>query len=244
MRRTAVKRVALLPAGIALAVALAGVAAAGAQAAPVVQLSDERTRTLAAIVERPVWVRRAPDRRSTRVARLRTETFLGSAEVVLVLARTIDADGRDWYQVRFPGLGASTGWVPAMALPHTTLVRTRLVIDRKRLRARLYRSGRLVLSVPVGVGASASPTPAGRYYVRERLVPHSSGGVYGVLAFGTSAFSPFRTDWPGGGQVGVHGTNQPGLIPGRISNGCVRIANRDVARLDRRMLVGTPLVVR
>ena len=96
----------------------------------------------------------------------------------------------------------------------------------------------------IGVGKAESPTPAGHYYVRERLVPSSSGGIYGVLAFGLSAYSPWRTDWPGGGQVGLHGTNQPGLIPGRISNGCIRLRNRAVRRLDRLMSVGTPVRIR
>ncbi len=75
-------------------------------------------------------------------------------------------------------------------------------------------------------------------------MPRNRRGIYGVLAFGTSAFSRFRTDWPGGGQVGVHGTNQPNLIPGRISNGCVRLRNRDVRRLDRRVAVGTPVLIK
>jgi lipoprotein-anchoring transpeptidase ErfK/SrfK len=90
-----------------------------------------------------------------------------------------------------------------------------------------------------------SPTPAGRYYIRERLGPFAnSNSIYGALAFGTSAFSHFRTDWPGGGQVGVHGTNEPGLIPGRISNGCVRLRNSAVVRLGRLLRVGTPLYIR
>ena len=40
------------------------------------------------------------------------------------------------------------------------------------------------------------------------------------------------TDWPGGGIVGIHGTSQPGLIPGKISHGCVRLKNADILKLD------------
>ena len=50
-------------------------------------------------------------------------------------------------------------------------------------------------------------------------------GIYGAIAFGTSAHSSVLTEWPNEGQVGVHGTNEPWLIPGRISHGCIRLRN-------------------
>jgi lipoprotein-anchoring transpeptidase ErfK/SrfK len=68
--------------------------------------------------------------------------------------------------------------------------------------------------------------------------------VYGPVAFGTSARSTTLTDWPGGGFVGIHGTNRPELIPGRISHGCVRMRNADILRLGALMPVGTPLTIR
>ena len=68
--------------------------------------------------------------------------------------------------------------------------------------------------------------------------------AYGPLAFGTNARSPVLTDWPAGGYVGIHGTNAPALIPGRISHGCIRLRNPDILRLGRLMPVGTPLTIR
>jgi lipoprotein-anchoring transpeptidase ErfK/SrfK len=65
-----------------------------------------------------------------------------------------------------------------------------------------------------------------------------------VLAFGLGIYSPHRTDWPGGGQVGIHGTNQPELIPGRISNGCVRLYNESVRKFDQLVGIGTPVIIR
>jgi lipoprotein-anchoring transpeptidase ErfK/SrfK len=96
----------------------------------------------------------------------------------------------------------------------------------------------------IGVGKPGTATPVGRFYVRDRLIPADTDSVYGVFAFGTSAFSPTLTDWPGGGIVGVHGTNQPALIPGRISHGCVRVRNRKVLKLRRKMPLGTPIRIR
>jgi lipoprotein-anchoring transpeptidase ErfK/SrfK len=71
-----------------------------------------------------------------------------------------------------------------------------------------------------------------------------SDPIYGPLAFGTSARSAVLTDWPAGGFIGIHGTNQPAILPGRVSHGCIRMRNRDILRLSRRMPVGTPLTIR
>jgi lipoprotein-anchoring transpeptidase ErfK/SrfK len=78
--------------------------------------------------------------------------------------------------------------------------------------------------------------------VRDRLTGFSSP-IYGPLAFGTNARSPTLTDWPGGGVVGIHGTNQPSLIPGRVSHGCVRLTNAAILKLGKLMLVGTPVTI-
>ena len=68
----------------------------------------------------------------------------------------------------------------------------------------------------------------------------SAGDARRIVAFGTSAYSKL-SDWPGGGVVGIHGTNEPGLIPGRPSHGCIRVRNRDIVRLGRLMPIGTPV---
>jgi lipoprotein-anchoring transpeptidase ErfK/SrfK len=66
---------------------------------------------------------------------------------------------------------------------------------------------------------------------------------YGPVAFGTNARSPVLTDWPGGGFIGIHGTDEPQVIPGRISHGCIRLRNSDILKLARLMPVGTRVVV-
>jgi lipoprotein-anchoring transpeptidase ErfK/SrfK len=133
-----------------------------------------------------------------------------------------------------------TGWVTRGALARYHVVDTSLRISRSTLRATLYRKGRRIWSARVGVGTSRTPTPAGRFLVRERFRLTNPGGVYGPYAFGTSAYSVL-SDWPRGGVVGIHGTNQPGLIPGRPSHGCVRMRNADITRLARLMPLGTPI---
>jgi lipoprotein-anchoring transpeptidase ErfK/SrfK len=213
-----------------------------AEAVETVRVSDERSSTYSATVARDVPVRAAPSRDARRVGSLRRWTFYGFREVVIVLRDT--REGRPWTLLRYPGLGRRTGWVPSEALGGRRHTDRQIVINRGRTRLTVLSAGRAVFSTRVGVGAAASPTPAGRTYLRERLVPAQRGGLYGVLAFGLSSYSPFRTDWPGGGQVGIHGTNQPYLIPGRISNGCVRLRNQAIRRVDRLTGVGTPVLVR
>ena len=79
-------------------------------------------------------------------------------------------------------------------------------------------------------------------YIRNVLTSFSSP-FYGPVAFGTSARSSVLTDWPGGGFIGIHGTNAPELLPGRISHGCIRLRNEDIVRLWKLMPVGTPLTI-
>ena len=91
------------------------------------------------------------------------------------------------------------------------------------------------------MGRATTPTPAGSFYIRNRLNRYASAR-YGPLAFGTSARSRL-TDWPGGGFIGIHGTNRPELLPGAVSHGCIRMRNGDILRLGSVLRVGTPLVI-
>ena len=67
--------------------------------------------------------------------------------------------------------------------------------------------------------------------------------VYGPVAFGTSARSATLTDWPGGGFVGVHGTNEPQILPGYVSHLGSRMPNEAILELARLMQVGTPITI-
>jgi lipoprotein-anchoring transpeptidase ErfK/SrfK len=132
------------------------------------------------------------------------------------------------------------GWVLRDALGPLHTVHTQLRLNRRTLRATLYYRRRPVWHAPIGVGAPSTPTPRGRFYIREILDGFKLGTIYGPVAFGTSAYSVL-TDWPGGGVVGIHGTNEPQLIPGRPSHGCIRMKNRDINELADLMPLGTPI---
>jgi hypothetical protein len=209
-----------------------------------VRLSDERTHTYWAHARLRAPILGLPAPSSRLIARVHFLTEDGLPEVYLVLRRWADPDGRTWIKVRIPMRpNGRTGWVRAAALERLNLVRTSLVVDRGTLRATLYRSGQRIWRSPIGVGMPSTPTPAGRFWIRERIKVPSPGGSYGPWAFGTSAYSVL-SDWPGGGVIGIHGTNQPQLIPGRPSHGCVRLENSAIERLVRLMPIGTPVLIR
>lgn len=108
----------------------------------------------------------------------------------------------------------------------------------------LYDRGREILSARAAIGSSRTPTPTGRYYVNQRLVPDDASGPFGPGAIGISAFSDVLTGWTQGGPIAIHGTNRPDLIGQAVSNGCVRVRNDLLRRLFARTLAGTPVTVR
>ena len=204
-------------------------------------LSDEVRVTRWAHAAETYPIRSAPRTTARTITRLRFKTEDKYDEVYLVLAAEVDADGQQWLHIRIPMRpNGRTGWVPVEMLGPLKTVTTRLVIDRTAKRAKLYKVGRKIWEAPVGVGKAGTPTPRGDFYVRELL--RGQGGAYGPWAFGTSAYSSI-SDWPNGGVVGIHGTNQPNLIPGRPSHGCVRVRNAKITQLARLMPIGTPVSV-
>lgn len=222
-----------------------------AQPMPVAARADGRPHRLSDIdgisrymgVEQPVAARSTPSMRGRVVAKLEMRTPEGTTNVVLALQR-VERGGRLWIQARLPVLPNNTlGWIPREALGGYNQVTTHLVVKLSTFRATLYRSGKRIWTARVGVGLSRWPTPTGAFYIRNKLTKYSSP-TYGPIAFGTSARSAVLTDWPAGGFVGIHGTNRPQIIPGRISHGCIRLRNADIRRLAALMPPGTPLSIR
>ncbi len=246
-RRLARRSLVALACGVLLAAA--GAVTAGAADTPpvsgnVVRLSDERLLTRWAHPARLADIHASHAASSRRVARLRFFTEDGFPEVYLLLREYTDRHGADWVQIRVPRRpNGAVGWVPRDALGPFNVNRFHLVVNRHTLRATLFKRGRKVWSARVGVGAPGTSTPGGHFWVREKF-RFKNTPVYGTHAIGTSAYAPTLTDWPNGGVVGLHGTDQPELIPGRPSHGCIRVRNADIARLWRLLPLGTPLWIR
>ena len=159
--------------------------------------------------------------------------------VVLAIGVRRDRDGTPaWYRISLPGRpNGRTGWVPAASL-ELEPVRKEIVIDRSERRLELRTAGKLELRTRVAVGAPGMETPLGTFYVVAKFRP--TAPILGAYAFETSAYSKL-SEWPGGGIVGLHGTNMPWLLGGAVSHGCIRVGNEAILRLRDVVPVGTPI---
>jgi L,D-transpeptidase catalytic domain len=211
---------------------------------PPVQLPSGLFLSRWAIVRTAALARMRPTADAPVITQLTRQTPEGTQNALRVLRSRAEAEGQVWVEVGLPILpNGRVGWVQRRALGGYETVNTHLIVDRDYLRATLYRGGQVVFRAPVGIGADSSPTPAGEFMIRNELTRYASP-FYGPVAFGTTARSATLTDWPAGGFVGIHGTDEPGLIPGRVSHGCIRMRNHDIRRLAALMPVGTPLTIR
>ena len=237
-------------AGVSTAFALPISGARGSPVAPqrhsasavVATLSNLKTLSRWAYPQAAAAARQYPSARSRVVGRLRFLTIDGQAQVYLAL-RSYTTRRARWILVPIPGRpNGVSGWVPASALGEMHVTHEYLRINREKLRATLYRDGRLIWRAPVGIGRPSLPTPAGHFYVTEKLTA-IGGPFYGPYALGTSAYASSSSEWPAGDIVGIHGTDEPQLIPGRPSHGCIRLRNASIERLWPMIEVGTPVEI-
>ena len=100
----------------------------------------------------------------------------------------------------------------------------------------------VVYQGPVAVGAPATPTPTGDYYVRVLLRSTDPTSVYGPFAYGLSAHSDALTTFAGGdAEVGVHGNNDASALGRSVTHGCVRMDNAEITALSALLPLGTPV---
>lgn len=176
------------------------------------------------------------------------ETFpyrnrFGAANVFLILAEALDAQGKQWYEVYLPRRPNGTrGWIAAGQVEVFRTERS-VHVDVSDRRLRVFERGRLLDSFPVAVGKAATPTPRGEFFVVVQVEPPDKRGPYGPLALGLSAFSDVLTWWAGGGQAAIHGTNAPGAIGQSVSNGCIRMLNEDILKVGSLAGPGTPVYI-
>jgi lipoprotein-anchoring transpeptidase ErfK/SrfK len=202
-----------------------------------------RDAPVAALLVRPATAFHEAGR--SPVARFGLKNVNGAPTVFGVLGERVDTRCRaTWLHVQLPVRpNGATGWVRASAV-RTVRLHTRIVVDLSERRVRFYERGHLEIDAPAAIGSPATPTPLGRYYVNQRLVPTDKVGPFGPAAVGVSAFSPVLTGWAQGGPIAIHGTNQPWSIGHSVSNGCIRLPNDVLRRLFAAAPAGTPVIIR
>jgi L,D-transpeptidase catalytic domain len=210
--------------------------------------TEERLGSLrlayAAVVRHRTVAYRSPGRRP--FASFGRFNVNGAVTVLGVLGQVVRRDcSAAWYRVELPiRPNGASGYVRARAV-ELSAVRTRIVVDLSARRLILFRSGRPVMRAVAGVGAPATPTPTGRFYVNQRLIPSNPSGPWGPGAIGISAHSNvLQYSWIQGAPVAIHGTNEPASIGHAVSHGCIRLDNAVLRRLFVRTPAGTPVIIR
>lgn len=155
-------------------------------------------------------------------------------------------DTLDWFRVLLPVRpNGSFGWVKSSEV---TLTRHnyRFLVELDAFRISLFDHEKLAFTTEIGVARENAPTPQGIYYTTELLHPTVPNSVYGTYAYGLSGYSDTFTEFNGGpGQLGIHGTNDPGTIGTNVSSGCIRLRNEDITVLVEEigLPVGVPVEV-
>jgi lipoprotein-anchoring transpeptidase ErfK/SrfK len=230
-----------LPLVVLIAALLTPGAGAGGKA-PLTPLSSVKVFGSGPIAWAKVAVRSAPSREARVLATLTQFRPDFHPRTVLAVDARLDRVGEpSWYRITVPGRpNGRTGWIPAAAA-HVKPIDRWLVVYRQSRKFELYVDGALRRTGPVAVGARGMETPIGLFFVQSRFVP-TRYPILGAFAFETSGYSKL-SDWPGGGVVGVHGTNSPWLIGQAVSHGCVRLRNSDALALRKLVRVGTPVKI-
>jgi lipoprotein-anchoring transpeptidase ErfK/SrfK len=166
-------------------------------------------------------------------------TPLGATRTLLV-----EKEYGEWLQVLLPlrpnGL---TGWIRKSEVQVAT-VPWRIQVDVARRTLTLLDAGKPALVFPVAVGAAATPTPGGLFFITDRISLDNPYGAYGPSALGISGYSDVLTSFNGGdGVIGIHGTNADWSIGQAVTHGCIRLHNADMVRLFASATLGTPVFV-
>ena len=113
----------------------------------------------------------------------------------------------------------------------------RIKISLSKRQLVLLDDGKTVKTYPVGVGKIATKTPTGTYTIVNKAPnpgrrPGGPMTVYGTYWLGLSRK-----------HYGIHGTNNDASIGKYVSHGCIRMHNRDVEDLAKRVEVGTQVQI-
>jgi lipoprotein-anchoring transpeptidase ErfK/SrfK len=149
-----------------------------------------------------------------------------------------------WLKVMLPTRpNNSQGWIREQDATLSNVV-DYVQIQLADRRLLWVHSGVVVLDTTVAIGAPASPTPTGSFFVTD-LLPQDPTGPYGAWIVGLNAHSEAFSTFEGGdARIGIHGTNDPASIGQATSSGCVRVGASALETLAHSLPLGTPVDIR
>ncbi len=200
---------------------------------------DFTTRYAIAQAKKPVY--RSPNTHSGILRKLAFYTPDGEALQTYRFVASKRVHRTLWEKIAVPMRpNGQFGWVKRSWLGGADVSHTLIIVDIPTETMTVYSHGKVILTVPVGTGAPTTPTPTGHYWIAEAFP--STDPAYGPWAFGTTDYAT-DTDFPDGSIVGIHGTDEPQLIPGDPSHGCIRLTDADILELKPLVGIGTPVWV-
>lgn len=108
-----------------------------------------------------------------------------------------------------------------------------ILVDTYKRKLIVYSNGKEYTKFPIAIGKSTKRTPVGEFKIIEKVDMWDKG------TFGDK-WMRLNVPW---GNYGIHGTNKPGSIGYAVSNGCIRMFNRDVKKLYSWVKVGTKVKI-
>jgi hypothetical protein len=148
-----------------------------------------------------------------------------------------------WLEVTAEALpNGHYGWVEFGRDVSVEPVQWELRASLSRRELYVQRDGRLVRTIPVGIGAPGSPTPTGRFAVAEK-VTGPFGRAYGCCILALTARQPHLP--PGWNTrityyVAIHAGSGQGSA---VSAGCLHATEADVRYLMRTVPLGTAVQI-
>jgi lipoprotein-anchoring transpeptidase ErfK/SrfK len=154
----------------------------------------------------------------------------------------VEEDQGEWLKVLLPiRPNGSIGFIRASDVTVSENP-YRIDIELAEHRLTVRKGDEVIVDEPIGVGTASTPTPGGKYYLKELLRPPDPNGAYGPYAYGLSGFSNVLEEFNGGdGVIGIHGTNEPEAIGTDVSHGCIRVSNEAITEMAGILPLGTPV---
>lgn len=104
-----------------------------------------------------------------------------------------------------------------------------ILIRLNQRRLYLCLGDKVLYSFKIAVGKKSTPTPKGQFKILSKAL--NPGGV-----FGTRWMRFYKS-------YGIHGTNNPSSIGYAVTNGCIRMYNKDIEKIYPLVSIGTKVII-
>ena len=147
---------------------------------------------------------------------------------------------------------ATTTTTTAQSTTAETPANDEAAIDSRKISINLaarslavYEGQKRIRLYPIGPGKASTPTPVGYFKVESKdLNPTWTDPTDPGYSIPSGESNPLGYRWMEvQGNYGIHGTNKPESIGHYVSNGCIRMNEKDVEDVFDLVKVGTPIEI-